>query len=76
MNVQEFIQNIEREFDSLKPGTLKPESDFRKDFQWNSVNALIMIALITTEYGVTLNSEDIRKSITLQDLYNIVQSRM
>ncbi|GAB1404365.1 hypothetical protein MASR1M74_15440 [Lentimicrobium sp.] len=76
MNIEEFIAQIEEEFDDLTPGTLKAESVFREVFEWNSINALILIALIKTQYDVTINAEDIANAQTVRDIYNIVESRV
>lgn len=74
--ITEFIQKIEAEFEDLEPGKLIPESNFREAFEWNSINALILIALIKTEYNVSINAEDIQKSKTVNDIFEIVKSRM
>jgi acyl carrier protein len=76
MTIQDFIARIEEEFDDLEPGALKPESNFREVFEWNSINALILIALVKTEYDVTINAVDITKSKTVNDLYKIVSERI
>lgn len=74
--IEEFIKKLEGEFEDLEPGKLKPESIFRDAFEWNSINALILIALIKTEYNVAINAEDIQKSKTVNDIYEIVNSRL
>ena len=76
MNIDEFINHIEDEFDDLKPGILKPESNFREVFDWNSINALILIALVKTEYDVTITADDLIKSKTVQNIYSIIESRV
>jgi len=76
MNIDDFITRIEEEFDDLTPGTLKPESVFREVFEWNSINALILIAMVKTEYDVVINAEDIAKSKTVADIYQIIGSRV
>jgi acyl carrier protein len=75
MNIDDFISKIESEFDDLVPGVLKPESVFREVFEWNSINALILIAMVKTEYDVTINAEDIANSKTVEDIYRIVEKR-
>jgi len=75
MNIEEFIGHIENEFDDLKPGVLKPDSKFREVFEWNSINALILIAMVKTEYDVTLTADDLIKSKTVNDIYALVESR-
>lgn len=72
MSIEKFIDQVEEEFEELEKGTLKPDSNFREYFEWNSVNALIIIALIDSEYDVSINAEDIQQSATVQDLYNKV----
>ncbi|MCX6256906.1 MAG: acyl carrier protein [Bacteroidia bacterium] len=75
MNVEEFIHKIEEEYEDLQPGKMKPDSEFRKLLDWNSINALIMISLIDTEYDVQINADDIQKSITVNDLFEKVKKR-
>ncbi len=76
MTIQDFIARIEDEFDDIQPGSLKPESVFREVFEWNSINALILIAMVKTEYDVTVNAEDIANSKTVEDIYRVVSSRV
>lgn len=75
ISIEKFIQNIEDEFDELEPGKLKPESIFREMFDWNSINALVLIAMVKTEYDVTLNADDLMKSKTVSDVFNLIKSR-
>ncbi|MFH1160395.1 MAG: acyl carrier protein [bacterium] len=75
MNIDNFIRQIVDEFDDLKPGMLKPDSQFREVFEWNSINALILIAMVKTEYDVTLTADDLINSKTVQNIYSIVESR-
>jgi len=76
MNIEDFILKIEAEFEDLVPHKLKPESNFREMFEWNSVNALTMIAMVDCEYDVILGVEDFQKSKTIQDLFDIVASKV
>jgi len=75
MNIEDFIAQIEEEFDDLEPGILKPESKFREMFEWNSINALILIALVKTEYDIAINAEDISNAKTVNDLYTVIVSK-
>lgn len=76
MSIDDFIKNIEAEFEDIKPGVLKPETKFREAFEWNSINALILIAMVKTEYDVAISAEDLVKSKTVNDIYTLVESRM
>jgi len=76
MKIDDFIVQLENEYEDIAHGTLKPESVFREKFEWNSINALILIALVKTEYDVTINAEDIATSKTVEDLYRIIETRV
>jgi len=76
ITVEDFITKIEAEFDELEPGKLKPESNFRDMFDWNSINALVLIAMVKTEYDVTINADDLVKSKTVNDVFSLVKSRV
>jgi len=75
MDVQEFILKIEQEFEDLEPGKLQPNGNFRDQFDWNSINALIIIALIDAEYDVSINADDLKASKTINDLFEIIKKR-
>ena len=76
MKIEDFIAHLEEEYEDIAPGTLKPESVFREVFEWNSINALILIAMVKTEYDVTINAEDIATSKTITDLFKIIETRV
>lgn len=76
ITVEDFITKIEAEFDELEPGKLKPESKFRDMFDWNSINALVLIAMVKTEYDVTITADDLVKSKTVNDVFETVKSRV
>ncbi len=75
LSIEEFIAKVEEEFEDLEKGTLKPESNLREQFTWDSVNALIFIAHVNVEYGVVINAEDLTNTTTVQSLYDIVKER-
>ena len=76
MKIEDFIAHLEEEYEDITPGTLKPESVFREVFEWSSINALILIALVKTQYDVTINADDIATSKTIEDLFRIIQTRV
>ncbi len=75
VSIEEFIANVENEFEDLEKGTLEPESNLREKFTWDSVNALIFIAHVNVEYGVVINAEDLTNAITVQSLFDMVKER-
>ena len=76
MKIEDFIAHLEEEYEDMAPGTLKPDSVFREVFEWNSINALILIAMVKTEYEVTLSADDLIKSKTVNDIYSLIENRV
>jgi acyl carrier protein len=76
ITIEELIQRLELEYETITPGTLKSESVLRESVDWNSVNALILIAMINTEYDVILNADDLRSIVTVEDIFQIIKTRM
>lgn len=74
MKIEDFILKIEEELDELEPGTLKPESEL-EELELNSINTLIIIAMIKTEYDVVIDATDFGSSKTINDVFNIVKSK-
>lgn len=74
-DVLTFVTKLEAEFEELQPGTLKPETEFRKLESWTSMHALIVIAFIDNEYNVLLKPEEMKNTQTIKDLYDIVASK-
>jgi len=75
MEIKEFIEKLEVEFEELEPGTLKEDTDFRDLDEWSSMHALIIIALIDVDYEVVVNGEDLSKIRTVKELYDLVKER-
>jgi len=75
MNIESFIEKLAAEFEEVEPDTLKPDTNFRDLDDWSSMYALIVIALIDTEYNVRIKGEDLSKIETVQELYDLVENR-
>lgn len=75
IDINDFIKEIETEIEEIEPGTLKPDTDYRKLESWSSMHALIILAMIDTNHDVTLTGEELRTCITMQDLYNLVKTK-
>lgn len=75
MDVNEFIKKIENEFEDLKPGLLKPDSVIREHFEWDSVNALVFIAMVNVEYDVVITAEELQNAKTVQNVFDVIMKK-
>lgn len=73
--IEEFIKGVEGEFEDIESGKLTPQSVIREHFTWDSINALIFIAHVNVEYDVVISADDLIKSQTVQDLYDLVSNK-
>lgn len=76
MTIDDFAKRLEEEFEEIPSGALKSDVKFRDIFEWNSMNALLLMALISTEYDVNISADELRNCNTLGELYAIVSSKM
>lgn len=76
MTLEEFTRNLESELEEVEPGTLKPDTSYRDLKNWSSMYALIIIAFVDINFSVTLNGADLRATVTVKDLYNLVQEKL
>lgn len=76
MNINEFIRKVEEEFEDIQPNTLVPTDVLKEKFTWDSINALIFLAHVNVEYDVELSAEELVKLETVQDLYDLVESKV
>jgi acyl carrier protein len=75
MELITFVKNFADQFPDSDVGTISSESKFRELEEWSSFHALSIIAMVDEEYNVNIKAEDIRNSITINDLFLIVESR-
>ena len=76
MEINHFIQNFAAQFDDTDAEEFKPKTKFRDLEEWSSLRALSIIAMTDEEYNVVLTGENIRNSQTIQDLFEIVNSKL
>ncbi len=72
MNIKDFIRKVEEEFEEIQSNSLVPTDILEEKFTWDSINALIFLAHVNVEYDVEITAEELIKTITVQDLYNLV----
>lgn len=76
MTVNDFTRLLENEFEDLEPGSLSASMNYRDIPEFSSMHALILIALVDSEFDVLLNGEDLKSVNTIEELFNLVQSRI
>jgi acyl carrier protein len=76
MEIKEFIQHFAEQLDETDVNALSPDTVFHELDEYSSIIALSIIAMIDEEYGVAVNAKEMTSSVTIEDLFNVVKSKM
>jgi len=76
MEIKEFIENFASQFDDTPMEEFKGDTQFRELDEWSSLIALSIIAMVDEEYDVTLKGDDMKAANTVEELYEIVKSKL
>lgn len=76
MEMNDFIEKLAEQFDDIDVGLLTAETKYRELDGYTSLVALMIISMIDEEYNVTVTGDDMKKQVTIGDLYNLVSSHL
>ena len=76
MEINDFIENFANQFDDTDSNVFKAETVYKELDEWSSLSVITLIAMIDSEYGVTLDGYAINQAETIQDLFNELASRV
>ncbi len=75
MTVQEFVERFSEEFEETPIEQFTADAKFRAFEEWGSLTALSIIAMVDDEFEKRITGADIRSCETIEDLYNLIQSK-
>ncbi len=76
MDSLDFVENFAEQFDETDTSGFTLETNFKDLEEWSSMTALSIIAMADDAYNVKLTGDEIRSSQTIQDIYNIIKSKL
>ncbi len=76
MTWEEFEANI-RDVLEIEDGVVLNRDEILEDTEfWSSMHALLVMAMAESEYNVSITGEDLRKSSTLGNIYELLKSKI
>lgn len=75
MELNDFISKFAAQFADEDPSVFTADTDFHELDSWSSFTSLSVVAMIIQEYGVELDSLDVRNADTIEDLFELVKER-
>lgn len=75
MELGKFIENFAAQFEETDANEITATTVFKELDEWSSLIALSVIAMADEEYDARIKGDDIRKAITVEELFEIVKSK-
>ena len=75
MEISIFLQKFSEILEDTDLSLINPNTVFRDLEEWDSLTALSLIAMVDEEYSLKLTGDDIKKSVTLQEIFNIINNK-
>ena len=75
MTLDEFVKAFAAEFDETPEDQFKADTEFKALEEWSSLTALSIIAMVDEQMDKTITGADIRASKTVEDLFNLANSK-
>ena len=74
MKIKDFIKRFREELEIETE--IDQNTEFRQLNEWSSLAGLTVIAMVDEEYGVTIKADEIRQAKTIQELFDLVSSKL
>lgn len=75
MELNEFVANFADLFEDTDASEITSTTIFRELDEWSSLTGMGVIALAKTQYGKQVSGAEIRKCETVEDLFNLINSK-
>lgn len=75
MDLDRFTRNFENAIEGAKPNPFRPDTDFKSIESWDSLAVLMIIAMIDSEYDVTIAADEFIKCKTVRELFEVVSAK-
>ena len=75
-SLEEFVALFAEQFEDTDASEITADKNFRDLDEWSSLIALSLIAMVDEEFDVTLTGDDVRGSVTVEDLYKAVIAKI
>jgi len=76
MTKEDFLKNFANQFDDTDASEITSETNFRELDEWSSLLALAVMNMVGKKYDVRLNPDEMRTANTVQELYDLVNSKL
>ena len=74
--LEEFVTLFAEQFDDTDASEIKATTEIHNLDEWSSLIGLSIIAMVDEEFDVALKGDDVKNSVTVEDLYQRVIAKL
>lgn len=74
--MEEFLKNFANQWDETEAEAFVPECKFHELEEWSSLTGLAILNMVAKKYGVKIAPAELKAAVTIEDVYNLVQSKL
>lgn len=75
MELKDFLTDFADQFDDTDASDITADCEFHNLDEWSSLTGMGVIAMAKIKYGKNITGAEIRSCTTVEDLFNIIQSK-
>ena len=76
MSLDEFVKMFADQFEDTDPSNIIPETYFRELEEWSSLTGLAVMNIIAKKFNVKISPEELKSCEMIDDIYQLVQSKL
>lgn len=73
--MEEFIENFYGILEDTEKNEINQNTDYKSLDEWDSMTTLMLIAMVDEKYEKQINGNDIKECLTLENLFDRIQSK-
>ena len=73
--MKEFIENFANQWDETELEVFTPECEFHELEEWSSLTGLAILNMIAKKYEVKVAPAELKACVTIQDVFDLIQSK-
>ena len=74
--LDEFVALFAEQFDDTDANEIQASTEFHNLEEWSSLIGLSVIAMVDEEFDVALKGDDVKNSVTVEDLFNSIVAKL
>lgn len=75
MDKNVFLANFADQFEDTDPDEIKFDTKFHDLDEWSSLVGMTVLAMAKVSYNKTITGEELKKCVTVEDVYNLINNK-